>query len=42
MFQEKGVEKVNSYAVYEIMSKNVVKQDRPQMTIWCMRCARDS
>ena len=26
-------------AVYEIMSKNVEKPDRPQMTIWRMRVA---
>lgn len=24
-------------ALYEIMCKNVVEPDRPQMTIWCMR-----
>jgi hypothetical protein len=24
-------------AVYEIMWKNMVQPDRPQMTIWCMR-----
>jgi hypothetical protein len=26
-------------AVYEIMSKNIVEQDSPQMTIWSMRFA---
>ena len=26
-------------AVYEIMWKNIVEQDRPQMTIWRMRIA---
>jgi len=42
VFQEKGVEKINGHAIYEIVSKNVVKQDRPQMTIWCMHIVRDS
>jgi len=42
MFQEKGVEKINSRTVYEIMSKNVVKRDRPQKTIWHMHFVRDS
>jgi len=42
MFQEKGVEKINRHAVYEIMSKNVVKRDRPQMTVWCVRFVPDS
>jgi len=23
-------------AVYEVMWKNIVEPDRPQMTIWCM------
>jgi hypothetical protein len=27
-------------AVYEIMCKNIVEPDRPQMTIWRMRIAR--
>ena len=27
--------------VYEIMSKNVVDTQRPQMTIWCMRVVLD-
>ena len=27
-------------AVYEIMWKNIVEPDRPQMTIWRMRIAR--
>jgi len=27
-------------AVYEIMRKNIVQPDRPQMTIWGMRIAR--
>ena len=26
-------------AVYGIMWKNIVKPDRPQMNIWCMRIA---
>jgi len=26
-------------AVYEIMGKNILETDRPQMTIWCMRIA---
>ena len=24
------------HAVYEIMWKNIVQPDRPQMTLWCM------
>jgi len=28
-----------NHAVYEIMWKNIVERDRPQMTIWCMRIA---
>ena len=28
-----------NHAVYEIMCKNGVEQDRPQMTIWRMRIA---
>ena len=24
------------FAVYEIISKNIIEQDRTQMTIWCM------
>jgi len=50
MFQTKGVEKIRAYilcsvtfffenrAVYEIMWKNIVLPDRPQMTniIWCI------
>jgi hypothetical protein len=51
MFQAKGVEKIKTHfvfnkfsfsknrAVYEIMWKNIVKSDRPQATIWCMRIA---
>jgi len=27
-------------AVYEIMWKNIVEQERPQMTIWWMRISR--
>jgi len=26
-------------AIYEIMWKNIVEPDRPQMTIWCMHVA---
>jgi len=26
-------------AVYEIVWKNMVERDKPQMTIWCMRIA---
>jgi hypothetical protein len=26
-----------NYAVYEVMWKNIVEPDRPQMTIWSMR-----
>jgi hypothetical protein len=28
-----------NHAVYEIMWKNIVEQDRPQMTLWSMRVA---
>ena len=28
-----------NHAIYEIMWKNMVEPDRPQMTIWCMRIA---
>jgi len=27
----------NFLAVYETMRKNVVEQDRAQMTLWCLR-----
>jgi len=49
MFQTKLVEKIKTHilcvffsenrAVYEIMWKNIVQPDRPQMTIWHMRIA---
>jgi len=51
MFHIKFVEKIKkrilsfitfffeNRAVYEIMWKNIVEPDRPQMTIWRMRCA---
>jgi len=49
MFQTKVVEKIKTHflcsitlenrAVYEMMWKNVVESDRPQMTIWCMQIA---
>jgi len=26
--------------IYEIMWKNIVQPDRPQITIWCMRISR--
>ena len=50
MFQTKVVEKIKTHilcsitffyirAVYEIMRKNTVEPDRPQMTIWRMRIA---
>jgi len=29
----------NNHAVYEIMWKNTVQPDRPQMAIWCMHIA---
>ena len=29
-----------NHAVYEVMCKNSVEPDRPQMTVWRMRCAR--
>jgi len=50
MFQTKAVEKnktlilyflfLKNRAVYEIMCKNMVEPDRPQMTIWrmCITC----
>jgi hypothetical protein len=50
MFQTKAVEKnktlilyflfLKNRAVYEIMCKNMVEPDRPQMTIWrmCVTC----
>jgi len=48
MFQIKAVEKIKTHillsltfflkrAIYEIMWKNTVQPDTPQMTIWCMR-----
>jgi len=52
MFQTKDVEKIKTHifcsitfffgnrAVYEIMWKNTVQPDRPQMTIWRMCTAR--
>jgi hypothetical protein len=43
MFQTKFVDFPENRAVYEIMWKNVVQQDRPQMTIQygaCALCAR--
>jgi hypothetical protein len=47
MFQTKVVEKIKihiyvqwlifeNHAIYEIMWKNIVELDRPQMTVWCM------
>jgi hypothetical protein len=51
VFQTKVVQKIKTHfvfsnffppetrAVYEIMLKNTVQPDRPQMTIWCMRIA---
>jgi len=49
MFQTKVIEKIRhilysltfleNLAVYEIMRKNIVEQDRPQMTTWRMRFA---
>jgi hypothetical protein len=51
MFQTKGVEKIKMHilfsktffsgnrAVYELMCKNGVEQDRPQTIIWRMRTA---
>ena len=51
MFQTKCVEKIKTHilcsitffsencAVYEIMKKDIVEPDRPQMTIWRMRIA---
>jgi len=51
MFQTKVVEKIKTHilgpvfffldnrAVYEIMWENIVKPDRPQMTVWRMRIA---
>jgi len=45
-FSDEYVEKINfvfsnlqNHAVYEIMWKNVVEPDRPQMTIWRMLIA---
>jgi hypothetical protein len=48
MFQKKAVEKIKKHilyslsflenrAVYEVMWKNTVQPDRPQVTIWRMR-----
>jgi hypothetical protein len=50
MFQTKFVEEIKTHfvfnnffpensAVYEIMRKNIVELDRPQVTIWRMRTA---
>jgi len=51
MFQTKFVDKskidilcsiiffFENLAVYEIMWKNILEANRPQMTIWCMRIA---
>ena len=51
MFQTKVVEKIKAHiyasiffffenlAVYDIMWKNIVKSDRPQMTVWHVRIA---
>ena len=47
MFQTKGAENQNTrlmfnnlfFAVYEIMWKNMVQPDRPQMTTWRIRIA---
>jgi len=50
MFQKKIVEKIKTHfvptnlffenrAVYEIIWRNIVKQVKPQMTIWSMRIA---
>jgi len=48
MLQTKVVEKIKTHlvfsnlfyrAVYEIMWKNILERDRPQITIWSMRIA---
>jgi len=50
MFQTKGVDKIKTCilcsitffknsTIYEIMWKNIVELDRPQMTVWHMRFA---
>jgi len=51
MFETKLVEKIKTHftfnqlffenhAVYEIMCKNTVEPDRPQMAVWHMRISR--
>jgi hypothetical protein len=39
MFQTKIVEHIEYHAVYEVILKNIVVPDRPQMTVWRMRLA---
>ena len=50
MFQTKVIEKIKTHILcsvtffrkscrYEIMWKNIVERDRPQMTVWRMRIA---
>jgi hypothetical protein len=46
MFQTEFVEKIKTHllcsilenpGIYEIMWKNLVEPERPQITVWCMR-----